>query len=99
MARIGKHIGRLKQRKMTVIVSLITLASFLKVQRYGFFGGSKGTPPRRRVPWLMQTAMVLLALLCVAMAFLIVSGWDRPAVIQPGVDALQRGALRLIIAG
>jgi len=55
-----------------VAVSILTLASFMKVQKYAFFGE---TPKRwgnvREVPLLMGFSMVLLAVLCLAMSLLI----------------------------
>ena len=56
-----------------VFVSIMTLASFMKVQKYAFFGQM---PARWRalkeVPFLMGLSMVLLAALCFAMSLLIV---------------------------
>ena len=52
---------------MTVLVSFMTLLSFLKVQRYILDGDpSPAVAPAREVPWSMATAMVLLAVICIA---------------------------------
>ena len=75
-----------------IFVSMITLASFLKVQRYAFFGSVKAALAKvRRAPALMATAMILLALLCMAMAFLVVSGFETPLIVRPAADALLNG--------
>ncbi|MFW6189601.1 MAG: complex I subunit 5 family protein [Planctomycetota bacterium] len=52
-----------------VLVSVITLASFMKVQKYAFFGKLRQRwRSLREVPATMRTAMVLLAVLCLAMS-------------------------------
>jgi multicomponent Na+:H+ antiporter subunit D len=80
-----------------IFVSLITLASFLKVQRYAFFGAPKAALAKvRSAPALMATAMILLALLCVAMAFLVVTGFETPLIVRPAADALMHGVFALI---
>jgi len=76
-----------------VAVSILTLASFMKVQKYTFFGEM---PERwksvREVPFLMGFSMVLLAVLCLAMSFLIIPA-ARAGVLDPaGEDLLDRRA-------
>ena len=52
-----------------VLVSIMTLASFMKVQKYAFFGELKRRwQALREVPATMQAAMIGLAVLCVAMS-------------------------------
>jgi multicomponent Na+:H+ antiporter subunit D len=54
-----------------VVVSIMTLASFMKVQKYAFFGEMRERwATLREVPFVMQAAMVLLAVLCLAMSAL-----------------------------
>ena len=77
---------------MAVLVSIITLASFLKVQRYAFLG-----PLRERwkglseVSVFMCVPMVLLAIACLATAALIIPGL-RDAVLTPAAAVLTEGA-------
>ena len=56
-----------------VLVSVMTLASFMKVQKYAFYGTLKERWAKlREVPVSMQAAMVFLAILCVAMSLLVI---------------------------
>ncbi len=69
---------------------IITLASFLKVQRYAFFM-RKGEVKDfiKEAPLLMQISMVALAVLCVLVGILFVPFLSE--VIQPATDVLLRG--------
>ena len=63
--------GRLGYAVFAVIASILTLASFMKVQRYAFFG--KLDPRNDKVkeaPALMAFSMVALAIICVLAAAL-----------------------------
>ena len=56
---------------ITVAVSFLTLVSFIKVQRYSFFGElPEKLKNVKEVPVLMQTAMVIFAILCIGTALL-----------------------------
>ena len=57
-----------------VIGSLLTLASFMKVQRYGFKGETVVDSVINKIGWRMNTAMITLAVLCVITSLLIVPG-------------------------
>ena len=46
------------------LVSIITLAYFLKVQKYAFYGERKSTKILEKVPVTLKTAMIILAVLC-----------------------------------
>jgi len=73
-----------------VIVSIITLASFMKVQRYAFFSKEAydgGNGLVKEVPFAMTFSMVLLGVLCLALSALILPG-VREVVLTPTVDAL-----------
>jgi multicomponent Na+:H+ antiporter subunit D len=76
-----------------IAVSILTLASFLKVQRYAFFEGpqSKEASAPSRTPWLMGAAMVLLAVCCALSALLVIPGLGQPWLIGPAAEALQKG--------
>jgi len=76
-----------------VLVSLMTLASFLKVQKYAFWDAGKlGTALSLEVPILMRMAMLMLAALCVVLALLVLTGLRTPYLITPAVDALHTWA-------
>ncbi len=71
-----------------VFVSIMTLASFMKVQKYAFFGEM---PSRWRalkeVPFMMGLSMALLAGLCLAMGLLIVPA-ARAVFLDPAQQSL-----------
>jgi multicomponent Na+:H+ antiporter subunit D len=72
-----------------VLVSLMTLASFLKVQKYGFFDSMKSAvKSARRAPVLMAISMILLAVLCLAMSFMVVGGLRRPRIVFDAANVL-----------
>ena len=54
--------------------SILTLASFLKVQRYAFYGEQKGHPPKCKIPFTLNSSMIFLAVLCLLSAALILPG-------------------------
>ncbi|MFN3873159.1 MAG: complex I subunit 5 family protein [Ignavibacterium sp.] len=57
-----------------IIGSLLTLASFMKVQRYGFKGETLIESSENKIGWRMNTAMITLAVLCVVTSLMIVPG-------------------------
>lgn len=88
----------------TVFVSLITLASFLKVQRYAFFGSAKTALQNiQKIPVLMGAAMILLAVLCLAMALLAVEApvlfGDQSIILRPAAESLLNGLFDLTSTG
>ena len=76
----------------TVLVSLVTLISFLKVQRYVFLGE---LPDRlrdtREHRGSMAVAMVALACLCVGMGLLLLVPPLKSTVLDPAVQVLMEG--------
>ena len=77
---------------LAVVVSIVTLASFIKVQKYVFMGSlGEKWKSLREVPVFMCAAMVLLALACLATAALVVPP-VRDAVLRPAADVLAAGA-------
>jgi multicomponent Na+:H+ antiporter subunit D len=54
--------------------SLLTLASFMKVQRYGFRGEKLIEEVTNKIGWRMNSAMIILAALCLATSLMIVPG-------------------------
>jgi multicomponent Na+:H+ antiporter subunit D len=77
---------------LAVFVSIITLASFLKVQRFTFFNKGeeewekKGVAVRE-VPFPMCFSMIFLAVLCIVLSLLIVPS-VRELILTPAVDVL-----------
>lgn len=72
---------------LAVIGSIITLASFMKFQRYAFHNPSSSNPKAREVPFPMCFSMVSLALLCLILSALILPG-ARDIFLAPAVDTL-----------
>jgi multicomponent Na+:H+ antiporter subunit D len=74
-----------------VLGSILTLASFLKVQRYAFWGELRETWAQvREAPVTMCAAMVVLAILCVAMGILLIPP-VKAALLDPAVKVLTDG--------
>lgn len=81
---------------LAVFVSLLTLASFLKVQKYGFFESLKISAEHiKSTPILMGTAMVLLMLLCAGMAMLVIPGFSSAWLVSDAAGALLNGIFRM----
>jgi multicomponent Na+:H+ antiporter subunit D len=74
---------------LAVIVSIITLASFLKFQRYAFFNKSDKMKdvPTKEVPFPMVFSMVVLSILCVLLS-LLAFPQIRNAILTPAIDIL-----------
>ena len=74
---------------LAVLVSIVTLASFLKVLRYTFFTRPEpaGNREIREVPFTMCFSMVVLAVLCLTLSLLVVPD-IRDIVLTPAVDVL-----------
>jgi multicomponent Na+:H+ antiporter subunit D len=76
-----------------VLMSLATLVAVLKMQKHAFYEEHKPvTAHATEVPLLMRTAMLLLAVLCVALALLVLNGLRTPYLIAPAVDTLSAWA-------
>jgi multicomponent Na+:H+ antiporter subunit D len=77
---------------VTVIVSLVTLISFLKIQRYAFLGElPENLQDVKENKGTMLYAMIFLACLCVLMGLLVLIPGVRAAVLEPAVDVLTNG--------
>jgi len=82
---------------LAVFVSIITLASFLKVQRFTFFNKpnekwNRGDFNVREVPFAMCFSMVFLAVLCLGLSLFIVPA-VRDIFITPAVNVLLNSAV------
>jgi multicomponent Na+:H+ antiporter subunit D len=74
---------------LAVIVSIVTLASFLKFQRYAFYNKNseeKETSPAE-VPFPMVCSMVILSIFCVLLSLLALPS-IRNAVLTPAINIL-----------
>ncbi|MFH1212521.1 MAG: proton-conducting transporter membrane subunit [Candidatus Neomarinimicrobiota bacterium] len=72
---------------IAILGSLLTLVYFMKVQRYGFHGENMIEMENVRIGWGMRTAMILLAVLCLATSILIIPG-IKEVTLDPVVDAI-----------
>jgi len=92
--------GRLWFALAAVIGSLLTLASFLKVQKYAFF---EQLPSRletvKEAPWIMGMVMIVLAGLCLAVGILF--PYMVAFLVNPAAAAVLNGTgySRLILGG
>ncbi|MEI6048389.1 MAG: proton-conducting transporter membrane subunit [Bacteroidota bacterium] len=74
---------------LAVIVSIITLASFLKFQRYAFFNKTDDKKNRqiKEVPFPMVFSMVVLSIICLLLSLLAIPD-IREAILTPAIDIL-----------
>jgi multicomponent Na+:H+ antiporter subunit D len=86
---------------IAVLVSIITLAYYLRVQRLAFFGNLKEDLQKiKEVPFLMCTSMIVLAVLCVILGLLLLPSL-RGAFLEPAANVLESGTgyAKLILGG
>jgi len=77
---------------ITIVVSLVTLISFLKVQRYVFLGElPENLQQTKENKGSMLIAMVFLACLCVLMGLLVIVPAFRTSILEPAVKVLTGG--------
>jgi len=76
---------------LAVLVSIVTLAYFLKFQRYAFFNKAAGqsTKTIKEVPFPMSFSMIFLAVLCLALSLLAIPA-VRETILSPAIDVLIR---------
>jgi multicomponent Na+:H+ antiporter subunit D len=76
---------------LAVLVSIVTLAYFLKFQRFAFFNKSvdKVREKIREAPFPMSFSMIVLAALCLAMSVIAFPS-VREAILQPAIDVLMQ---------
>ena len=75
-----------------VIISVVTLAYQLKVQRRAFFAAlPRAFGDLRREPALMSLAMILLAAGCIALSFAVLGGLRDPWLIGAAQETLSAG--------
>jgi len=82
---------------IAIIISIITLAYFLKLQKNTFYGKlSDKINNIKEVPFTMCFSMIVLAILCVALSLLIIPA-VREAVMEPAINAIIDKANYLLI--
>lgn len=87
--------GRWFYGAWAILVSVLTLASFLKVTKFAFLGRlRKGLENVREVPWPMRLGMAVLALLCILGGLMLLPA-VKEMVLAPAVRALDHGVLTL----
>ncbi len=75
---------------VAILVSIVTLAYYLKFQSYTFFGRLHETGLKiKEVPWPMRLSMIILAIICVVAGFLLIPIF-KPF-LQSAVDVLLLG--------
>lgn len=72
---------------LAVFVSIITLASFMKFQRYAFFNKRSYGKDIKEVPFTMVFSMVIMVILCLVLSLLIFPG-VRDIFLTPAVEVL-----------
>jgi multicomponent Na+:H+ antiporter subunit D len=72
---------------LAVIAGIVTLASFMKFQRFAFYNKPEKEPTVREVPLAMRLSMVTLALLCLLLSLLIIPD-IRQIFLEPAVNTL-----------
>ncbi|RKX99768.1 MAG: NADH/ubiquinone/plastoquinone (complex I) [Spirochaetes bacterium] len=82
---------------LAVFVSMITLASFLKVQRFTFFNNSGEKWSERgitikEVPFPMCFSMIFLAVLCIVLSLMVFPS-VRDVVLMPAVNVLLKSSV------
>jgi multicomponent Na+:H+ antiporter subunit D len=82
---------------IAIIISIITLAYFLKLQKNTFYGkASEKINNIKEVPFTMCFSMIVLAVLCIALSLLIIPG-IREVIMEPVVNAIINKADYLLI--
>ncbi len=72
---------------VAVIVSIITLAYFLKFQKSVFYGKNKNFKDIKEVPFAMSFSMIVLVILCLGLSVLAIPS-VREIILDPAVNSL-----------
>jgi multicomponent Na+:H+ antiporter subunit D len=74
---------------LAVLVSIITLAYFLKFQKYAFFNKARETSAQKikEVPFPMSFSMIFLAVLCLALSLLAIPAVNE-TILSPAINVL-----------
>lgn len=76
---------------LAIVGSLLTLTTFMKVQRYGIRGESPAKVLQAKPGWGMNAAMIILAALCLFSSLLVIPG-IKESVLDPVVAAIMNKA-------
>lgn len=92
--------GLLGYALLAIVGSLLTLASFMKVQRYGFKGETIIEALTNKIGWRMNSAMIILAVLCIASSLMIVPG-IKEVTLDPVVKVITESSqyMQLVLGG
>ena len=71
----------------SVIVSIITLAYFLKFQKSVFYGKNKNFKDIKEVPFAMSFSMIVLVILCLGLSVLAIPS-VREIILDQAVNSL-----------
>ena len=83
--------GRLGYAFWAVLVSVLTLAMYMKVMKYAFFGGLREKWNQiKEVPFFMKISMAALTLICLIGGILLLAG-PRGAFLQQATNVLLKG--------
>jgi multicomponent Na+:H+ antiporter subunit D len=93
------QVGHPSWAILVVVMSIVTLAYQLKVQKQAFYSAPPketpsnpgATPLRLRESPLIAMPMVLLATGCVGLSLLAVTGLEHPILVGPAAEVLMRG--------
>jgi len=79
---------------LAVVVSIITLAYFLKFQRYAFFNKipGKALEKIKEVPFPMSFSMIIMAILCLGLSLLAFPSIND-ALLRPAIEVLMQSEL------
>jgi len=75
---------------LAVVVSIITIAYFMKLQKYTFYNKSATARSKKKfkeVPFSMAFSMIIMALLCIVMGILYLPG-IKEVILDPAVNVL-----------
>ncbi len=83
---------------LAISVSIITLASFLKLQKKTFYGKSKNRKLKniKEVPFTMCFSMIVLALLCIALSLLVMPGIRETIMVNVVYTLINKSSYLLI---
>jgi len=92
----GIQSGHIGWAILAVVMSVVSLAYQLKVLKQAFFSSpcspEEGLSPKRiREPALMATPMIVLAISCVALSLIALTGLEHPLFVGPAAEVLMKG--------
>jgi len=94
------QVGYFIHAGIAVIGSFLTLSSFLKVQKYGFLGGTEPELTETKISTSMKSAMIILTIMCLLTSIIIIPG-IREYILRPVVYDIMSKAeyIKLVLGG